>query len=151
MNNDFKRLFRFDSIRLFKLLEICYYSIIAFILTLITIGIFEDDSIFPFFLIDNPEEKEYSYINLLSITLFDIAFIVIIIYYLTKILKCIPFLFKYFNKKYKPSFKNEMNTGINIGIGMILYYSLHSLDKKIKKLIDYNNIFINKLILNFFK
>ena len=130
MNNNLKRLFRFDSIRLFKLLEISYYSIIAFFLTLITINIFENDHLFPLFLIDYPEEKEIGYIKLLLNTFFDIAFIVIIIYYLRKILNCIPFLFKSFNKKYKSSLKDEMNIGITIGMGMVIYYTLHSIKKK---------------------
>ena len=42
------RLIRFDDIRVMKLIEIIYYTIISFIITLIFTNLIEDDNLFPF-------------------------------------------------------------------------------------------------------
>ena len=44
IDNAYKRLVRLDDIRLFKLIEISYYTLISFVLTLITANILENDN-----------------------------------------------------------------------------------------------------------
>ena len=46
--NCFERIFRLDSIRLFKLFEIVYYTIISFIITLIVGKLVENDNYMPY-------------------------------------------------------------------------------------------------------
>ena len=45
---DIESLFRFDSIRLFKLLEISYYSIISFSICLLFGNYLENDKLMPY-------------------------------------------------------------------------------------------------------
>lgn len=152
INNNIESLLRFDEIRLFKLIEISYYTIISFIITLIFSNIVEDDSILSFIFKTYDYEKEESY-NLLKDILIDLIFLSIYLYYLKKTLHCIPFIFKSFSSKYKSSKKNEINIGITLGTGIVLYTSLNTikqkidvLDKRIKSffkyyLIDRKNIY----------
>ena len=47
---------------------------------------------------------------------------------------CIPFVFAPLNKKYIPSLKDEVSTGVNLGFGLILYTSLATISEKLKAL-----------------
>lgn len=144
MNNKcVERLIRFDSIRIFKLIEIVYYTILSFIITNIFTTIINNDNILPYVFkkYDNDEESNIVlikdiFIDLISLSLF--------IYYLKKILSCIPFIFASLNKDYKPSMKGEVYIGIGLGSSLVLYNSLYSsiesklllFNKRIDKFID---------------
>ena len=101
--NDFKknveRLFRFDLIRVSKLLEITQYTIITFILAFFS-GVLIDK----IFYIDIKTETidTISNVELVSKILLQILLIVIISYYIQKIVILIPFLFP-LTKNYIPS------------------------------------------------
>lgn len=138
----FKRIFRSDSIRLFKLFEIIYYTIISFIITLIVGNLVENDNYMPYIFKKYDYEKVDKW-TLLKDILIDLAFFSIFLYYLNKTLKCIPFILSSLNKKYIPSMKGEMITGVGIGSGIVLYTSLPTIKDKInafnsKIINDYN-------------
>ena len=139
-----ERLLRFDSIRVFKLLEIFYYTIISLIITYIFTTILHSDIILPYVFktYDNDNDKE-SNTNLIKDIFIDLFVLVIFIYYLKKILSCIPFIIAPLNKYYKPSMKGEVYIGIGLGSSLVLYISLYdSINSKLKVL----NKRVNKLI-----
>ena len=123
---DIESLFRFDSIRLFKLLEICYYSIISFSICLLFGNYLENDKLMPYIF------KSYDYDKVSISKIFvdickDIFSLIIVSYYTKKLLKVIPFIFASLNKNYIPSKKGEINLGITLGMGLVFYTSLHTL------------------------
>ena len=128
-----ERIIRIDSIRFFKLLEIVYYTLISFIITMFVGKLVESDEYMPYIFKKYDYEKA-SVWELFRDILVDLAALAIFIYYLRKILACVPFIFSSLNKNYKPSMKGEVLTGIGIGSGIILYTSLHTINDKIKAL-----------------
>ena len=141
------KILQFDNIRLFKLLEMCYYSIISFLLVIIIANILENDHLFPYFFKTYDYDKE-TYLSLLKDVLIDLVVLVIIIYYLKKIIRSIPFIFAPLNRKYIPSKKNESTIGTDIGMSIVFFISLKTikskllaLDTKFKKYIQ--NIYQN--------
>jgi len=138
-----ERLIRIDSIRLFKLLEIFYYTIISFIITNIFTKFINNDNIFPYVFKTYDNDKESTFRLIKDITI-DSLVLVVFIYYLKKILNCIPFIFAPLNKKYKPSMKGEVYIGIGLGTAFPLYISLYDsiksklkvLNKRLDKIID---------------
>ena len=138
-----ERLLRFDSIRVFKLLEIFYYTIISLIITYIFTTILHSDIILPYVFKTYDNDKE-SNIILIKDIFIDLLVLVIFIYYLKKILSCIPFIIAPLNKYYKPSMKGEVYIGIGLGSSLVLYNSLYDsissklkvLNKRVNKLID---------------
>ena len=131
LKKDIDNLLLLDDIRLFKLIEIVYYSLISFIITVILGNVLENDDYMPYFFVTYDYEKEDIY-TLFKDILLDITAIVIILYYVKKILRCIPFIFAPLNKKYKPSMKGEVDVGIVVGMGLVLYTSLITIKDKIK-------------------
>ena len=141
--DNFDRLIRFDSIRLFKILEIIYYTLLSFIITLIIANLLDDKDVASFIF----KKYDFEKANILKLfidIIIDLIFLVLLMYYLKKLLNCIPFVFASLNKKYKPSMKDEVNIGIGIGSGIILYVSLETIKLKLKvldkKLKSYINI-----------
>ena len=136
----FDSLIRLDSIRFFKLLEITYYALIAFYITLFVANIVEHQNLVPYIF------NEYDYENaptsmLVKDIFIDMVFLVIYMYYLKKFLNCIPFIFAGLNKNYKPSLKKEIATGISLGSGVVLF-PRSNLREKIKVIEQRaNNVF----------
>lgn len=130
---NFNNLVRIDSIRAFKLLEIIYYAIIGFLITLVVANILEDDNYMPF-VFKTYDFKKASFMELLVDIIIDIVVLVLFGYYLNKLLACIPFIFSPLNKKYIHSFKGEVGTGIGIGYYIIIYTSLSTIKEKLKEL-----------------
>ena len=137
----FESLFRLDSIRVFKLFEIAYYTIISFLICLVIGNLLENDKTMPY-IFKTYDYEDVSISKLLIDLLIDIVVFVIILYYIKKALHYIPFIFAPLNKKYKPSLKGEVDRGIELGNGLILFTALstitdkiEALNKKIKKLI----------------
>lgn len=142
----FNRLIRFDNIRLFKLLEIVYYTIISFVITAVFTNLLENKNLVPFvFKHYDYEKAEMGY--LLKDIIIDLSIITVYLYYLKKSLACIPFIFSGLNNKYKPSMKGEVTVGIAFGSGIILYKSLYTISDKLgvfnKKLKEYIDSLIN--------
>jgi hypothetical protein len=137
MNNKcVERLIRFDSIRLFKLFEIFYYTVISFIFTIIFIISVEKLS-FNFKIYGNTKKGEVDNITLIKDILIDLLILVLFIYYLKKILSCIPFIFAPLNNKYKPSMKDEIYIGLGLGSAAPLYSSLYlSVKNKMEIIIE---------------
>jgi len=144
----YDRLIRFDSIRLFKLLEIVYYTIISFIITALFANLLENKNLFPY-IFKHYDYEKHGIGYLLKDIIVDLSILTIFIYYLKKFLSCIPFIFSSLNKKYKPSMKDEVTVGIVLGTGIILYKSLTSITHKLKpfniKLKEYIDNILNKL------
>ena len=144
-SSDIESLFRFDSIRLFKLLEIFYYSIISFSICLLFGNYLENDKLMPYIF------KSYDYDKVSISKIFvdickDIFSLIIVSYYTKKLLKVIPFIFASLNKNYIPSKKGEINLGITLGMGLVFYTSLHTLSDKIKNLNKRIQMLMSKLL-----
>mgnify|MGYP003682409577 FL=1 len=131
MNKNLESLLRVDSIRLFKLLEIVYYALISFFVTLIVANILEDDDTLPFIFKKYDYEKAPMGKLLIDIVI-DLTFLCVFLYYLKKLLTCIPFVLAPLNNKYNPSMKGEVMVGIGLGTGIILYTSLYTIKDKLK-------------------
>jgi hypothetical protein len=145
MNNKcVERLIRFDSIRIFKLMEIVYYTILSFIITNIFTTIINNDNILPY-VFKKYDNDEASNIVLIKDIFIDLILLALFIYYLKKMLSCIPFILAPLNKNYKPSFKGEIYIGLGLGSSLVLYNSLYSsiksklllFNKRIDKFIDF--------------
>tara|TARA_B100000131_G_scaffold274107_1_gene275862 strand:+ start:2797 stop:3381 length:585 start_codon:yes stop_codon:yes gene_type:complete len=140
----FDSLIRLDSVRFFKLLEITYYALIAFYITLFIANIVEHQNLIPQIF------KVYDYENaptsiLVKDVFIDMIFLVIYMYYLKKFLNCIPFIFSGLSKNYKPSFKKEIATGISLGSGVVLFPRANLRDK-IKVIEDRANNLYDQLM-----
>ena len=96
-----QNLLKFDSIRRMKLLEMCQFCLIGFILGYLN-GTFLNNHVFVEFKKENYVNKEYSRLvgnlnpKLWFHILIDISIIVITTYYLKKITNVIPFIFSPF-------------------------------------------------------
>lgn len=135
-NKCIQRLIRFDSIRLFKLIEIFYYTIISFVFTVIFIISIEKSPV-NFKIYEKKEESEIDNSILIKDILIDILVLVLFMYYLKKILSCIPFIFAPLNNKYKPSMKGEIYIGLGLGSAAPLYSSLYlSVKNKMEIIIE---------------
>lgn len=120
-------------ILIFKFLEIFQFSAISFILSLYLTNI-ANDIIFD--LIYNIFYKK-TLINLLIISILYVFVLSIIFYFINKLLKKIPFIFKNVSKKfgYIESLKDENIIGISLGLSFI-YFTNHD---KLNHLIDILN------------
>tara|TARA_B100001093_G_C26828291_1_gene1015010 strand:+ start:295 stop:726 length:432 start_codon:yes stop_codon:yes gene_type:complete len=124
VNKTLENIFRIDSIRIMKILEMCQFSIIGFGLGYLN-GKFINEHILIDFKEENYINKEYpkeigNHNPKLWLHLFfDIIVIVVTTYYLKKITRLIPFIFSSFEPKYKPGLKSEGLVGFTIGLGFI--------------------------------
>ena len=121
LKKNVERLFRFDLIRVTKLLEMTQYTLITFILAFLS-GILVDNICY----IDITSETidTISNIELITKILLQVILIVIFSYYIQKIVILIPFLFP-LTKGYIPSMKNESIIGISLAMSMI-YVSIQT-------------------------
>lgn len=123
-DDNLKNVFRLDSIRIMKMIEICQFTLIGMIL-----GILNAQFISRYILIDfdednyvteeYPKEKGNRNPLLWFHLLIDICVITITTYYLKKIARLIPFGFGFLNKKYISGLKGESATGFSVGIGFV--------------------------------
>jgi len=134
--NAVERLLRFDLIRFLKLAEITQYSIIAVIFALL-IGTLINKNI-PSTLDDDKKPNNVLIISLE--TIIHISILIIVAYYLKKFVAIFPFLFKWVNKKYIPSYHQESAIGIAIGVGYIFNKTQDKLDNKLDYLTKYFNL-----------
>lgn len=116
-----------------KLIEIVYYTLISFILTLIVTNLLENDEIIPGIFKKYDYEKVDIY-DLLKDVIIDISILSIYLYYLRKLLACIPSLPQYLNKNYISNKKGEVIVGVTLGTGIIIYTSLSTIKDKLKAL-----------------
>tara|TARA_B100001248_G_C27018652_1_gene290941 strand:+ start:96 stop:509 length:414 start_codon:yes stop_codon:yes gene_type:complete len=128
MNKNLQTLFRFDKIRICKILEMSQYCIIGFTLTLI-IGNFLN-----IYILSDDDLRNKSSLYLFFNIMIELIIIVIILYYIKKLINCFPYMFSFISKKYIPSFKNESNNGYIIGSSIILMITLTNLDNKLNEL-----------------
>ena len=128
-----KNLFRIDTIRVSKLLEIGQYTILAFILGFLFGSLINDHV--PTFQFDDDPKQSAS--ELLAEVLTNVFFIAICLYYSHKILDIIryevPFLFS-LNKKYIPCMKDECIVGVTLGFSLSFLSSMTNFRDKVKKL-----------------
>jgi len=133
IKKDIKSLFRFDAIRISKLLEIAQYTILAFILGFFFGGML--NKYMPNIQFDN--NRNQSAPELFVDILLNVFFIAIALYYSEKILKIvrhiIPFYFS-LSDKYIPCMKNECIIGITMGLSISFFNSMPNFMDKIKKL-----------------
>jgi hypothetical protein len=133
-------LLRFDSIRGMKLLELCQFSLIGFVLGYIN-GTLLNNYVFVPFKKENYVNKGYPRLvgNLnpklwFHLTI-DICIIIITTYYLKKITNVIPFIFGFLEPKYKSALKSENLIGFTIGIGFIYLRVLDNFQSRVDLLI----------------
>ena len=131
-----EKLFRVDMIRFLKLAEIIQYSVIAFVFALL-IGTFVNKNM-PSTLDDDKKPKNILIISLE--TIIHISILIIIAYYLKKFVAIFPFLLKWMDKNYIPSYHQESAIGIAIGVGYIFNKTQDKLDNKLDYLTKYFNL-----------
>ena len=138
--NKIKNLLKFDSIRRMKLLEMCQFCLIGFILGYLN-GTFLNNYIFIEYKKENYVNKEYPRLvgnlnpKLWLHLLMDIIIIVITTYYLKKLTYVIPFIFAPLDTKYKSGLKSENLVGFTIGIGFIYLRVLDNFQSRVDLLI----------------
>lgn len=121
------RVFKFDIIRILKIMEISQYSIISFLISLL-IGKYIND------LFDHYDEHKY-YIKLLYELILHVFILTVATYYIRKISLAIPFILKplidYQKIKYIPSKKGESILGVALGISYVFMATQTNLINKI--------------------
>jgi hypothetical protein len=117
------KLITFDKIRIYKLLENLQYAFLYILITLPLSGLVED--LFP-----DLDKNKYSYILFLEIVL-QCLIIVIMVFYIQKIVKLIPVLFPV-DKNYKKYRVSEYD-GVII-ISLIFVGTQNNLINKIREL-----------------
>tara|TARA_B100000161_G_C33375431_1_gene335363 strand:+ start:177 stop:620 length:444 start_codon:yes stop_codon:yes gene_type:complete len=146
MGKCFNRLTRVDSIRLIKLLEIIYYALISFLLTLIITNILENDKLIST-VFKKYDYSKVSFQELLKDVIIDISILAVYLYYLKKLLSCIPSLLVHLDKDYVSNKKNEVTIGISLGTGIIIYTSLPTVKDKLKELDIKMKKYINQVFI----
>jgi len=131
MSNSTERLFRFDIIRLNKIVELIYYMLIGFVLTIIFANLLENDDFVPYVFKTYDYEKA-SISTLVFDVVTDLSIFVIFFYYIRKIAISIPFVFS--GKNYTPNIKNEAGIGVEMGVYIIIFTSLKTLNGKLEAL-----------------
>ena len=121
------RLFRHDTIRGLKILEILQYAMLASILSLGVSYIVNKYA-------PKLDKKKSRFVILLEI-LAQLAVLIFLAYYITKIVEIIPFIGQGISSKYIPSKKGEADIGVNLGLAYIYVASQVSLNEKIIYLI----------------
>ena len=125
---NWERLTRFDLIRVSKLLEQLQFSAMAFAFG-IAVGIPLNDVCS----VENDENKSNA--ELYFEIVLHFCFIILITYYLKKILMLIPFLFR-LSPKYVPNLKGEAQHGIGLGLGIVFMSTQTNMRSKITLLKD---------------
>lgn len=118
---------RIDGIRISKLIEMTQYAIIGLVMGILTGGFL--NKFFPKY------GKRKSLLRLLFEIILQLMLAVIAIYYTTKIIKSLPFLF-HFDKNYVPSKKDENIRGLTIGMSLTFIISQHHLVNKIRRVAE---------------
>ena len=121
------RLFRHDTIRVLKILEILQYAMLASILSLGVSYVVNKYA-------PKLDKKKSKFIILLEI-LAQLAVLIFLAYYITKIVEIIPFVGEGISGKYIPSKKGESDIGVNLGLAYIYVASQVNLNEKIIYLI----------------
>jgi len=140
MTKTIQNLINFDSIRGMKILEMCQFCLIGFILGYLN-GTFLNNYVFVEFKKGNYVNKEYPKLvgnlnpKLWLHLLMDIIIIIITTYYLKKLTYVIPFIFAPLDTKYKPGLKSENLVGFTIGLGFIYLRVLDHFQNRIDLLI----------------
>jgi hypothetical protein len=112
-NSALERLTRFDLIRASKLLEITQDAIITFVIAFY-LGSLIDRA----FNNIKPVNANMSNAELVGIILAQFASIVIIAYYIMKVVAVVPFMFS-LSSQYVPNMKNEAATGAGMAMAVI--------------------------------
>jgi hypothetical protein len=128
MRDPVKKLLQFDKIRFLKLLEICQFSLIGFSLTLIIGNILNNKCLSDYDL------KELSDLKLIGLIMLELMILVIVTYYIKKVVLCFPFLFGFLYKNYIPSKNDEATVGYIVGTSIILRITIDKLVDKIKEI-----------------
>ena len=121
------RLFRHDTIRALKILEILQYAVLASILSLGVSYIVNKYA-------PKLNKKKSKFVILLEILL-QLTILIFLAYYITKIVEVFPFIGKGISSKYIPSKKGESDIGVNLGLAYIYVASQINLNEKIHYLI----------------
>ena len=128
INKKLKSLFEFNHIRLQKIMEMSQDTIVAFIVSLMAATFFNKYSFNFNINEDNP--------TIVTKTLVEFVILVILLYYVRKIISIIPFLFKYTTKYIpgRPSTDGEGLLGKVVTMAIVFSTILVKLKAKIKHL-----------------
>ena len=135
--SNFQKLIEIDSIRIMKLLELCQYSILS-IFPAIIIGELINKLFTDYSKIYNNENQVINIKQFTKIIIeicLNLCLYVISLFYINKLVKIIPFLFR-FNNRYIPSLKGESNMGISTGVGLFLFITQSNLANNAKLLVN---------------
>jgi len=134
------RFSRLDTIRILKLLELCQFVIVG-----VFMGVISSKIIDKYISItyvestyvtkDYPETKKNNSPILYLHIVYDLFFVAISSYYLTKLSQIIPFTLAFAHNEYLPNKKGEGNSGLIIGLGMVYARGLTNLQKRLDLLI----------------
>ena len=126
INKKLKSLLEFNHIRLQKIMEMSQDTIVAFIVSLIAATFFNKYS----FNFNFNEDKP----TILTKTLIEFIILVIVLYYVRKIISIVPFLFKYTTKYIpgRPSMDGEGLLGKVVTVAIVFSTILVKLKAKIK-------------------
>mgnify|MGYP001271281745 CR=1 FL=1 len=127
INKNVRRLLKHDTIRMLKILEILQYAMLASILSLGVSYIVNRYA-------PKLDKKKGKFRILLEI-LAQLALLIFLAYYITKIVEIIPFIGQGISSKYIPSKKGESDIGVNLGLAYIYVASQVNLNEKIVYLI----------------
>ena len=135
LKKNWERLTRFDEIRIYKLIEIIYYCIIALCMAVFLGPLLNHYT--PNYGVSNENEnnktKKENTLLLALKTGLNFGLILVVAYYIYKIIRVVPFLLN-FSDKYISSLKNENEAGLGFIIGIILYGSQDKMKKNITEL-----------------
>jgi hypothetical protein len=122
-----KDFFKFDKVRLFKLLEVTQYASISLVVCVIMATYI--DKLFP----ELDKNKE------LHITTLEVVvqFVVLILsfYYIQKFVGLFPFYLQGLFPKYKASLDHESHLGLDVGLHLILFERQDRLRHKISHIV----------------
>ena len=124
-----KNVFAFDSIRMFKLMEITQYMILAVIISLVVSSWIDTWFTPP----ENIHEKHAH--EILLHMLAELLVLGVTLYYIKKVIQMIPFVMipivRAVGSGYVPNKKNEANVGIAVGVALVFTKTLVNLNTKI--------------------
>mgnify|MGYP001487279030 CR=1 FL=1 len=121
-----ERLLRFDIIRVLKLAEIIQYAIMAFVFGFVISLIINK--------LSNKLDKKKKHGHTIFEVILHMALLIIVAYYINKLIRIFPFIGAGLSNKYIPSKKNEATIGVAIGLSYIYTQSQINLGDKVKHL-----------------
>ena len=140
-SNQLVRFFRFDSIRILKIMELCQFVIFGVFMGMVFAKFIHTYLAIPFveevYVTEKYPEVDGGNRNPILILhiLYDLFLVAISTYYLRKMAQLVPFFGAFLNKEYVPNKKSEGTTGLIVGLGMVYMRGLSNFQKRLDLLV----------------